>query len=684
VARFGDDTVRTLKEVSEDAFETPAIKVIGIESDASGRNATDFMSQLDQRTKAARKKAAGNVALGLMIEDELKLDVGAIVPIFADLETLDERRLKEAKELVGRKHYDEAILVLDELLANTPDHHEGLYLRAFCQFSLDAYEPTLRTLLQARKSGPSKRMQTRMSILREQTRAPMQESVVHQYLKALQKQQYPQAIARMKELIELDPDCGLYHYLLCGTFMLTGSLDVALRTAVAGQDLGSPDERAQMLALRRQIEDKLTRQKLVPARELFKAGKYGEASSLLAQLDDVTKGTVLWQSFNVYATHCVVEGQRNPPKLGYTDAESIYEFLIEQELDVAKSCFFTDRFEHAESLLEGALVHVSHYAFGNFLYANSAYRRVMTDLTKQSPLSIDEVVATFDRAVQCARVGATDPANPQALELLEVLTAVQAQFVEFRHELELRRRENDKVNGVIREFQAIMDSVKNGVSSEQQLDGVEKRLRKLRQDLPKLRHDVSEGQAHEAVVALGEAVERNLDMIKEVRAEAKRQEQEANIVNPLWKELETIMQSVKGGIRSESQLRTIQSSIEDLRNRTTKTRREVSSKPALEAIDELYKTLKNQLTQLRDLGPKLRENEKINALAGRFTARLEAVLRQGGISDYAEAVALKTFLSELKGDANRLLGQVNDKTSKKNVHALIASIDRHLDQLNVI
>ena len=113
----------------------------------------DYMSRLQAMASEQEGEAGGAPALAV---GALDIDIGAILGPA-------EGHLRQARQLVEQEEYAEAIRVLDQALAEAPNHPEAIYMTALCLARLDQPIEALRALAVLRGESLTPAVQTRVA-----------------------------------------------------------------------------------------------------------------------------------------------------------------------------------------------------------------------------------------------------------------------------------------------------------------------------------------------------------------------------------------------------------------------------------------------------------------------------------------------------------------------------------------
>ncbi|MDQ3806044.1 MAG: tetratricopeptide repeat protein [Acidobacteriota bacterium] len=563
----------------------------------------DFMSQLDKMTQAMRRKQEEqSVEFKLSAFDA---GTGLAEEGVVSAQGVLDRLLSQAKQLVADERYEEALQPLSEILEANPTHHEARYLFAYCKAQLKEFASALSSLRPLRRARLDHTLAVRVASLKSEIRREMLPRVVLENYLLLRLGQYQAAIERLQDVAELDPEQGMYHYMLAGSLTQAGLHRRAIAAADHGLSECDGEQREMLLALRGSIERGYVAEMMRPARERFKKGQYGKARAVLNRIEPAYRQAPLYVTFATllarldggffgFLRRGRDAGDINPEG-SPADIENFYFFLVEEELDSAKGFIAGEEYEEAESALRLAIGYTRDFPFAHYLYAGCVYTRTVRQITSGDPPVLEEAIADIERARASARLGAADPEISDASALLSVIEQTHKQLTEIRQEQAAREKEIKAVNGVIREFQEIMQMAEGGVGSQAQYREVEARMKGLKKKLPEVKKQARGKEAKKVLGQLAEAVERNLKQLSEVGAQLK----EGEAVRGCYERFARKMESLKAtGIHSHTELSETRSYFRQLKSDAERVRGGLRQQEAKDSIDRLIAAVGQVLGQL--------------------------------------------------------------------------------------
>lgn len=470
----------------------------------------DFMSQLDKMTKAMRDQQEEQRA-------EIKLDALNLDKGLVDEDAVESpvtKLLRQAKQLIVEEKYQEAMAPLREILKRQASHHEAIYLLAYCHCESNDNESALRSLLPMRGARLEKALGERVAALKAKIRARMFLTMALENFLLLQMGHYDRAVNQARRVVELDPEHGLYYFILAGSLMQAGRLEDGVAAINDGLKNCAPGERQTLETLKRQIEREYVTEKMIPSRGYFKKGRYGKARSSLDLVAPQFRNHPLYLTFATYlaqldsgvfrflrrknARDIVPEGRRE-------DVEDLYFFLAEEELAQARRLITQEQYEQAEVALLGALSYTHNFPFVHYLYGGCVYSRVMRQITSGNPQDLEAVIADLEAASGHARIGAADTDISDAKALQGVINDTHKYLLSIR-------KEHEAVQTYFNQFTQKMDALNSGggISSYPQLNDARNYFRSLKTNAEAAKRSLKTQQAKNAMDQVIAAVDRVL------------------------------------------------------------------------------------------------------------------------------------------------------------------------------
>jgi len=149
------------------------------------------------------------------------------------------------------------------------------------------------------------------------------------------------------------------------------------------------------------------------------------------------------------------------------------------------------------------------------------------------------------------------------------------------------------------------------------------------------------------------------------------------------KEYNAVMEKAKGGIRSESQFRTVHTRMKALQRRLPAIGRGLKGTHSREQFKMLSDAVDKNCEQLASIEDDIESQSSVEALIGRFNAVMESVKAKGGISSHHEARELKRGMQDLASQVTSELRTAKGSQAKKALKDLAEAIGTVIGQLPV-
>lgn len=555
--------------------------------------------QLDAIAKAAKSRSPHTqTAGGLMLDNGAKMEI-EVSAIAKKLVTPAMACFSEAKLLIERRSWEEALAKLAQLLSMSAGHVEGTYYKAYCEHMLRRGEPALETLASLIGSQAPKLVQSKARILRAEVRGAMSSEVVATNMAALASGAVSSAVARMRRLRSLDQEAALYHYLLAADLMVAGDLAEASAAATEGADVGEADERERLGMLRVEINRRLTEKQMEPARQLFRAGQYRPTREALAGLSAELRVAPLCRAFGDYVRVREKGKSATPATIDVEQADQLFSYLVAEEVQAAEAAFAAGDWAGTERFSAAALERVPPFVYVNFLCAHAIYQGLLNAFQAGAPPNLTDLIESLKRAVPRARIAA-GASYPSGAELLAAVEETLAHFVKLKKMLDDRQRDIEVVNSVLREFNEIMQSAEGGISSEAMLNEIDRRMTALSKKLPTVASQVTDEEGLQVLTNLGNAVKVLLKQLTTIKAEA-------GPMKELIDEFTAIRKSVESGVRDAAHHREVTGRVQRLKGRIPPALAKIKDESNRKMLGALQAAVENDLKQLGALEKVIRQ-----------------------------------------------------------------------------
>lgn len=623
----------------------------------------DFASELASLVEEMRSRGAqGGNGVALM-----EIDAAPKGGVLTSLSSLTESAslLERARAAIRREQYDEALGIVSALRAlplKRAEKEEGHYLAALCHASNRDRKTALSELRKIPSKGAAPQVASRADALRARVRRELVPEVLDEFMATTRRD--PDAARReLIAMTKLDPETGLYHYALAGSWIAAGNPKEAFDVVKRALDC-KVDDRDALVALQRQIERELVADLLRPAVATFKRGDYAAARQSARRLRSRWSDIELLDDFEQYLD-ALVTARRTARELApsgpFSRVDALYFLLAASELSEAKRSLAGQRLEEAETALAAALKFVPKFPYLNFLYAGCLYQLVGRRLsTSGADLTAERkrLLAARD----AAKVAATDPEIGAARGLERAIDEGLRFLDELRSSVERHRQSTAAINAAVEEFQSIMEDAQAGIRDPAHATRLLDRMRALSESMPK-RGDVAGAEGATVVAALEQAVKRNLKQLEAIGKTAAGQ----SAATDCFKTFARIMTSVGGGIGSADDVRRVHYELVDLKKAIARALDKTSDRQTKKAIKRLASTVENHLKQVATA----RNAVAVGDLVARFNAASER-LQGGEMLTRDDVLQVAAMLDSVATEASSR----RSKTKDKQVAARLAELER--------
>ncbi len=590
--------------------------------------------------------------------------------------------LEEARRLIGEQKYEEALEQLRAILTSPAEPHEAVYLIGLCHYHLGAPEEALGALQPLRRATLEAGVAKPLKQLKQQIREKILALVVIENLLLVRQGHPEKPIERLRRLTRLDPQFGLFHFLLAGNLMTADRMEEALDAAETGLEQSDPEGRKQLEGIKEDIVRRLLEVKMDEARTHYRNGKYPKARSALESLDARYRESRLWTTFYKYLEELSLGRGKKPqdvkPTGAFKDVDALHFFLVRNEIAQAKLAISIGMLGQATRVLDLALSYTPHFPYIHFLTALCIYRRTGEALGSDSPPSPDDALENLNTALKHAREGAKDKEIGSAKELQDAIKSAIEMMGSVKKELGVRRQEAQKVNVVIEDYKAVMELVGDGISSPEQWREVRTEMGKVQKKIGSVRGKVTSSEGKEALGQLERVVDNNIEQLDALEPKIKQAEE----IKEAMDEFQSIMSSAKS-MSSRDDAKRLESRLAKLSTRV-KALKKSADKDAKKALKQLQEAVDENHRQIKDILKKepkgQKEVKEFNALALEFQVLMESVQRNS-ISSQSELLDFMGKLASLSSRANTLKGKMKDKDGKEATEQLIQAIDNVFKQL---
>jgi tetratricopeptide (TPR) repeat protein len=186
-----------------------------------------------------------------------------------------------------------------------------------------------------------------------------------------------------------------------------------------------------------------------------------------------------------------------------------------------------------------------------------------------------------------------DEAIIKNLEALEVMKA----------DIEEQKKDKTVLDEAWGKFNRAMDSIKSGITSESQLDKLEKSLSDLRNKIPEYKNRAGSQEAKDNLRQLEDAIHKNMSDIDKVRSTIREQLQDRGVIDASNTEFQRLARQLSGGpFKSRDALINFKNEIVHARSNACSAKHKVSSGDAKKALDQMIEQYDTLLEKFRAQG----------------------------------------------------------------------------------
>ncbi|MFH1463068.1 MAG: hypothetical protein ABIO70_01650 [Pseudomonadota bacterium] len=684
------ETQQSLASVSE------ALKDVDL-----GRKQADYdpmgsISAVVEEAKARQAQQAGALRVDTYARVDGLVELGALAG-------KAERLVREATVLLRARKLKEARAKLTEALREEPDHHEAIVLMgaSFFEERSPRYDmEALRWFARLRGQSLEEDLLGRMTGLRGEIRDRLILHVMLQTMLMGRLIGWDAVLPQLRELVDLDPETGQYHLLLANSLVAADKIEAALAAVERGLAEGDAAAHPALLKVKEEAERRHVRGLIGPVVELFKKREFVLARHKLALATRDFRHVSIVQALDTWLGELAGGGflvalglkknrEIRPPR-DEANAEKLYFLVCGAEIGAAREAMRAGNHEGARGPLQDALELAPDFAYLHYLLAG-VYYHMAGSRFKRGKVDLDDQFALLEDAERHARLGAHDKEITDAPKLLETIRGALKVIRGVADAVKRHQQEAAKLNPAMREYGAIMESVKKGVSSIEHFDTTYQRMTKLSRELPAIKRALGSDQGREAFGQLEGAVQRAVVQLEGMKPSIDEQ----RAVRDAFETFKGIMDDVKGALKSPSKLKDIQRRFEALKSQIRTARAGLVRKPAPprrggkltlsdprseaeRALDELEKTVQARLDELAGAGDAATVNQHIEM----FNTMMSA-LNSGNfkIKSRDDLEMLRGGFQKMRDDVDRDRRKLSSAQGRQALGDLSEAIGNVLNQL---
>lgn len=640
----------------------------------------DFHKEMDILFKSAQEKK--NDKIGGLVTGDFDL-IGTtfaisrfdMVSAWKGIVTTTEsdQFLSQAKQLITQKEFQKALAELNKILELHKLHHEATYLKAYCQESLKAVENALQTLAPLRQANLTPILQTRVEALKEKIRKHILPILfLEMMLKTL-------TVTRLHNLIALDPEMGMYYFLLAAKLMEIGQIVEALAIISKGICNSTTNDHQKLEAFQKHLEQLYLRQILKPAINLFKEGRYLLARSELTRNAQTYKSHQLVITFDVYlnkldqigSTLANSKSKGIPPPSGKPeDVHDLYLLLIGEDIEKANNFLQYSHLFEAEQILKQARQYTPAFPFVNYMLGGCMYQRLQVELFTGGR-DLESIILGLQQARAYAMAGGDAEGLIHAIDEFNVMLNNVLEMIK------VRQKEEGLANSVIKEFQDIMNSAQGGIRGIQHLEDVRKRMLGLKPKLSAVKKSITISEILRVLEELTKVVQTNLQQLDEIENEVK----ESEIVNHLGEMFKKIMDSAHDGIQSPAQLNDAYMRFKTLKKEIDATKAIIKSQGCKSSLTQLDKAVLENISQLNSIRESFEDRKCVDPHIAAFNILMQRITSQGRIEQY-QVYSFRQEFHNLKKQVEADKWKLKSRDAQKAIDDLLMAINNILTQLD--
>ncbi|MBN1894609.1 tetratricopeptide repeat protein [bacterium] len=612
---------------------------------------------------------------------------------------VDITLLQQARGHVQKREYSEALNKLEAYLAKQPRHPEALYLKALCLLNtdkrletLDAQIKALDTLAQIGDGSAEKALADLVVMLKTKICGQL-------YIKfpILMVINADRLLSQISEMMRLDPQRPEYYAFKAIILMERQKVPEAYDSVQEGIRIAGNNVPPILKGLKANLESEMLNLAFRPAILLFKKGEYDKSRKTLGKIEDRFKGTPEYRLFDAYlkkfsGSFLKLGSRKKISDVrmdGAQEDRNRLQFLIARdEIALSQKHMGLGDYVGAERILVSALQFVPDFPYVCFLIAGCRFRLFNAAFAKHKLPDIDTILSELERTRHFAQLAIADSGQPAPAQLLNQIEQAIHFFDSIRAAMKKRQEEISKVNKVIQEFVAIMEKAKKGIDSIALFEELFNRMKEVKKQVEKTKTAVSGQDSKATLDQLGKAVDRNLEVLQTLNKTIGDQKNDAKIINEAGGRFKAIMDGVKGGISTESQLDTFTSDLKKLKKDLPSFKRKVITDAARKNLTGLEEAVDRNLNQADEMRGTIRTqaaDRKILDQHGSEFVSIVSVLKSG--QKFTSRYELQNYRSRVStalSNARSAKNKISNQAAKDNLGQIVAQYEQILEQIDRI
>jgi tetratricopeptide (TPR) repeat protein len=593
----------------------------------------------------------------LAIQDLLPADL-----ISADMVDVSILLLSQARQHIEKGEFADALKKLDEFLAQHAGHPEATYLWGLCHLSLDGHVHSfdaqfrvLRAIGALRSVRTNRALTDHIDKLVARIRVQVRGKFLIQFLLV----DHAALLKHLLEFRDLDPDCEEYTFFAAMMLLEQEKIEEAYECVEAWTRAARGRAPTLLAGLKSHLESRLLQNSLRPVFQQMKRQDYSGARRRMAAVDARLKAHHDYQLLDAYLQKLEGGGffsrllwrgkaMAEVPVTGsLADRIRLQDLIIREEIELAQKHMQEGNAQGAEAAVNKALGFMPDNPYASYLKAGHRVSRVGAMFVGGKLRDFDEAQNDLTGCRALLEKAQVDPDIKGVPQLAQQIDALSHVMGEIQRQIELQREEVRKVNTVIESFMAIMEKAKKGIDSPEMLLDIHRHMSAVRQQVAQVRNQVKIEESRATLQSLAEVIDRNLAALDSMKHAVEEQQRDLSAIEEAGKRFKEIMDSVKNGIGSVTQLEQIESALTKLQADIPRYRQRTRSDAAHKNLDQLDEAIKRNLRDLREAkqsaGKQLADKPIVDEQVGKFHEIVQSIPPKGfssrnELSDFAARV----------------------------------------------
>ncbi|MCP4263688.1 MAG: tetratricopeptide repeat protein [Planctomycetes bacterium] len=607
--RFSEVTA-TLKHEEENRTALPSTEGLKLDTKFDISQLEGFTSPpIEVKGVADKVKPAGVGDLRIDV-DLGKLDEGIQKIQKQRINEKIRKWIEQAQKLIAQRKFRPAIKVLDEALTADSTSAQALYLKAYCFYGLGDYDAALTHLDKSQNNARDPQMLVLIMVLRAVCVRAMTVAFEVKLDALIEKRRFAEALALVENELRRQPSNIALLYHRCGVLFIMGKVSEAKQAALVALQRVGPENAGLFESMINQIEVQENQHYLEAARKALRRGDSTGALKQLQSCQSVLSGNEQYEAIRSYIEErnprgffsAIFSSRKNFLPLSEPIREKLLTWLFTEEITAGVVAMDAGKFEHASTTFAAANKIDNRCRTICYLHGLSIFKGFQQAVQrKDKQLDLDRAMTLLETSADLFARAATDPIlAQQSQNLRQTVLAYQTQLQEVVRERARREQEAKPVNELIKDFNALMDSLQNSpISTVNALEKAELTFRDLRKRCEKLRRNRTKEQGCELLDQILAAIVRNLEQVDQIRDDLHKNEQ-VQLINNCVTSFNVMMEHFKNKpIRNMQELEQARNMVNNISDMVHKARAgERRGSEGLRVLDQLEEAIRNSRRQL--------------------------------------------------------------------------------------